>query len=81
MARPDHISMHLSQQYADGQAETQPAFFKGLISIPMSVQINHNQHLSHNTQQSAWLVENNVLECKHQKHQSLATTLIITKVL
>lgn len=47
----------------------------------MSVQINHNQHLSHNTQQSGWLVENNVLEFKYQKHQSLATTLIITKML
>lgn len=66
MASPGFISMHISQQYADGRAETQPAFPEGLISIPISVQINHNQHLSHNTQQSGGLVENNVLEFKHQ---------------
>lgn len=83
MARPGHTSTHLSQQYADGQGETQPDFPIGLISIsiPISAQINHNQHLSHNTQQRARLVENNVLEFKHQKQQSLATTLIITKML
>ena len=53
------IRMHLSQQYADSLAEIQPAF-PGDFSILTSVQINHNQHLSHNTGQNRQLVENNL---------------------